>query len=388
MTVVKYLINMMSKAYTVKGQGVSSAYDEQVTLLKNGLADKYTISENKLVPADITHYHTVNPEFFLSLPFVKRNGVTVGYVHFLPETLENSLKLPPPAKKIFYKYLISFYRHMDYLVTVNPCFIDKLAAYGIDRKKITYIPNFVCGDQFYPMESYKKQPLREQYGLDKDKFTVVCAGQLQRRKGIFDFVECAKRLPEMQFIWAGGFSFGHISDGYEEIKKIVDNPPENLKFLGIIEREKMNEIYNMGDVLFLASYEELFPMTILEAMNCKLPILLRDVQLYENILFDYYLKAKDVDGFVSVLKRLAQDPAYLKQAQESSWRGHEFYNKDHVLTMWDNFYSEVMKNRPAGRKYHYKKSEKKKAATRPAVKKRPAGAASVRNKKIKTVSKG
>ena len=388
MTVVKYLINMMSKAYTVKGQGVSSAYDEQVTLLKNGLADKYTISENKLVPADITHYHTVNPEFFLSLPFVKRNGVTVGYVHFLPETLENSLKLPPPAKKIFYKYLISFYRHMDYLVTVNPCFIDKLAAYGIDRKKITYIPNFVCGDQFYPMESYKKQPLREQYGLDKDKFTVVCAGQLQRRKGIFDFVECAKKLPEMQFIWAGGFSFGHISDGYEEIKKIVDNPPENLKFLGIIEREKMNEIYNMGDVLFLASYEELFPMTILEAMNCKLPILLRDVQLYENILFDYYLKAKDVDGFVSVLKRLAQDPAYLKQAQESSWRGHEFYNKDHVLTMWDNFYSEVMKNRPAGRKYRYKKSEKKKAATRPAMKKRPAGAASVRNKKIKTVSKG
>ncbi len=385
---MKYLINMMSKAYTVKGQGVSSAYDEQVTLLKNGLADKYTISENKLVPADITHYHTVNPEFFLSLPFVKRNGVTVGYVHFLPETLENSLKLPPPAKKIFYKYLISFYRHMDYLVTVNPCFIDKLAAYGIDRKKITYIPNFVCGDQFYPMESYKKQPLREQYGLDKDKFTVVCAGQLQRRKGIFDFVECAKRLPEMQFIWAGGFSFGHISDGYEEIKKIVDNPPENLKFLGIIEREKMNEIYNMGDVLFLASYEELFPMTILEAMNCKLPILLRDVQLYENILFDYYLKAKDVDGFVSVLKRLAQDPAYLKQAQESSWRGHEFYNKDHVLTMWDNFYSEVMKNRPAGRKYRYKKSEKKKAATRPAMKKRPAGAASVRNKKIKTVSKG
>lgn len=360
MTVVKYLINMMSKAYTVKGQGVSSAYDEQVTLLKNGLADKYTISENKLVPADITHYHTVNPEFFLSLPFVKRNGVTVGYVHFLPETLENSLKLPPPAKKIFYKYLISFYRHMDYLVTVNPCFIDKLVAYGIDRKKITYIPNFVCGDQFYPMESYKKQQLREQYGLDKDKFTVVCAGQLQRRKGIFDFVECAKRLPEMQFIWAGGFSFGHISDGYEEIKKIVDNPPENLKFLGIIEREKMNEIYNMGDVLFLASYEELFPMTILEAMNCKLPILLRDVQLYENILFDYYLKAKDVDGFVSVLKSLAQDPAYLKQAQESSWRGHEFYNKDHVLTMWDNFYSEVMKNRPAGRKYRYKKVKRKK----------------------------
>ena len=385
MTVLKYLINMMSKAHTVKGQGVSSAYDEQVTLIKSGLPDKYTICENKLKSADITHYHTVNPEYFLTLPFVKRNGVTVGYVHFLPETVDQSLKLPPAAKKVFYKYLISFYRHMDYLVTVNPCFIDKLEAYGIDRKKVTYIPNFVCDDLFFPLDPDQKNPLREQYGLDKDKFTVVCAGQLQRRKGIFDFVECAKALPQMQFVWAGGFSFGHMSDGYEEIKKIVEHPPENLKFLGIIEREKMNEVYNLGDVMFLPSYEELFPMTILEAMNCRLPILLRDVELYENILFDYYLKAKDLDGFIKTLSRLESDPKYLEQGREMAWKGHEFYNKEHVLTMWDNFYARIVQNRPENRKYHYKK---KTLEEKQALKKRSAGAAAVRHKKIKTASKG
>ena len=68
------------------------------------------------------------------------------------------------------------------------------------------------------------------------------------------------------FVTAAG---GHIylSD-YEEKgcisrEDFMENPPKNLKLLGMIDREKMNEIYNIGEVLFLPSFEELFPMTIL-----------------------------------------------------------------------------------------------------------------------------
>ena len=35
----------------------------------------------------------------------------------------------------------------------------------------------------------------------------------------------------MKFIWAGGFSFGKITAGYEEIKKLIDNPPKKHDFL-------------------------------------------------------------------------------------------------------------------------------------------------------------
>ena len=62
-------------------------------------------------------------------------------------------------------------------------------------------------------------------------------------------------------MWAGGFSFGKISEGYEEIREAMKHAPKNIKFLGIVDREKMNEVYNMADVMFLPSYEELFPMT-------------------------------------------------------------------------------------------------------------------------------
>ena len=342
---MKYTINMVSSADTVKGQGVGSAYEEQVKLVKEGLNDRFDVYENRRMLANITHYHTVNFGYFLTIPFTKHAGTTVGYVHFLPETMESSLKLPFLIKKIFYGYLIRFYKRMDFLVTVNPYFIERLAAYGVDPAKVTYIPNFVCDSTFYPLPEEEKKSLRMKYGLPTERFTVVCAGQLQRRKGIFDFIELAKKMPDTQFVWAGGFSFGKITDGYEEVRKVVENPPDNIKFTGIVDRDKMNEIYNLADVMFLPSYEELFPMTILEAMNCRVPLLLRDIPIYENILFDYYLRAKDNDGFAEILNRLQNDSEYYNNAVEQSWKGHCFYNKEHVLSMWDDFYTELVREK-------------------------------------------
>ena len=67
----------------------------------------------------------------------------------------------------------------------------------------------------------------------------------------------------------------------------------------------------MADVMFLASYEELFPMTILEAMNCGLPIVVRDLEIYQPILFDYVLKGSTDREFKILLKRLSMETGFL-----------------------------------------------------------------------------
>lgn len=337
---------MMSSATKVKGQGVGSAYIEQVNLVRDGLSEKFEITENKRIKPAITHYHTLNPNFYIMRKGRTKNGRSVGYVHMLPETVETSLSLPRFMKNIFYKYMIKFYDSMDYLVTVNPYFIGRLAHYGVSEQKVTYIPNYVSSEDFHPLSHEEKMALRDKYGIPRDKFVVVCAGQLQVRKGIFDFVEIAKKMPGVQFAWAGGFSFGKITDGYKEIQKLSENPPENLKLLGIIDREKMNEIYNLGDVMFLPSYEELFPMTILESMCANVPILLRDLDIYPDILFDFYSKATDNDGFIAELDRLRTDEDYYQQQVAASKRGNEFYSKEHVTKMWDEFYTMVYESIP------------------------------------------
>ncbi len=333
-------INMLSSADKIKGQGVSSAYTEQVDLVKGGLKGSFDIKINSLERCDIMHYHTIDLNHYIGLPISKVNGVTVGYVHFLPETIEESLDLPNIAKKNFYNYIIHFYKSMDYLVTVNPYFIQKLSKYNIDTSKITYIPNYVSSEKFYPFTKEQKIINKNKFGVDK-KFVVLGVGQVQNRKGIHDFIEIAKSLPDIQFIWVGGFSFGLITDGYKHFKDIMDNPPENVKFLGIVERKKMNELYNIADVMFLPSYSELFPMTILEAMNCKIPILLRDLDIYPEILFDFYLKGKNNNEFKTLLQQLNYNKDFYKQCCDNSWKGHKFYSKENVLKMWFDFYTKI-----------------------------------------------
>ncbi|MEG2348033.1 MAG: glycosyltransferase family 4 protein [Clostridia bacterium] len=334
-------INMISKAHTVKGQGVFSAYEEQVSIIENNLSNEFKVLKNSFKKSDICHYHTINLEFFLALPFKKLNAATVGYVHFLPETLENSIKLPKLVKKVFYKYVLNFYNSMDFLVTVNPYFIDRLGTYGIDTEKVSYIPNYVSKKRFYKIEEKFKKDIKNKYKIDKNKFVVLCVGQLQKRKGVVDFIKVAKMMPEVEFVWAGGFSFKKISDGYEEIKKIVENPPENVKFLGIIPREEMNELYNIGDVMFLPSYEELFPMTILESANCNVPILLRDIELYEGILAGYYLKGNNIEEFKDQINKLKNDKDYYKKASLMAKGCSDFYSEENVTKMWQSYYNKV-----------------------------------------------
>lgn len=333
----KLSITMYSSADKVAGQGVGSAYKEQVRLVKEGASDLFDVRINDWKHrSDIQHFHTVDPQFFVKMH--DHRCVNIAYCHFLPDTLEGSLQLPGVAFKVFSKYVVQFYKSADRLVVVNPSFIDDLVAYGIDRKKIYYIPNFVSKEQFYSKSEEQRNSIRKKYGFGPNDFIVFDAGQVQTRKGVLDFVDVAKKCPEFQFVWAGGFSFGKITDGYEELKKVQENPPKNVHFLGIVPREEMVDLYNMADVLFMPSYNELFPMTILEAVNLNIPLVLRDLDLYKDILFDHYLRGNDNDTFAQLLRNLHDEPAIYRSVQADSQAISDYYSKEHVLDMWRKFY--------------------------------------------------
>lgn len=332
-------INMFSQADSVAGQGVGAAYLELIRLLRTHLVDDFYVTINKYGRSDLTHYHTINPTYFAN-SFSPARGRKIGYVHFLPDTLEGSIKLPGVAKKVFYQYVIDFYKRMDQIVVVNPIFIDKLAEYGIDRNKIRYIPNFVAKSEFYEQTQAKKNATRQELGIPQDKFVVFGDGQVQARKGVDDFANLAEANPDYQFIWAGGFSFGKITDGYDHFKQLVENPPKNLTFTGIIDREKLVDYLNMADLFLLPSFDELFPMSVLEAFSCGTPVLLRDLDLYRAIIDGYYLAGKDFAEMNEQLRFAATHPEVLARQQELSRKASLQYSEDHLAEIWRDFYQE------------------------------------------------
>lgn len=332
----KIRINMLSNADKVDGQGVGSAYLEQVALVRDELNEYFDVVINDSKPADIIHCHTILPQYLIKMKTNK--GINVAYVHFLPDTLDGSIQLPHSALVVFKKYITHFYNTADYLIVVNPIFIKDLVKIGIPQEKIRYIPNFVSKDTFFKQSQDQIIKTKKHYQIKQDDFVVLGVGQVQTRKGVKDFVEVAKSLPDITFVWAGGFSFGKITDGYEELKEIYENPPENVRFIGIVPREAMNDIYNMADILFMPSYNELFPMSILEAINSQKPLLLRNLELYEDILFKKYLTADNNNDFAKNILKLKDDSSFYQQYQQYSYEISQYYSKEHVKEMWKDFY--------------------------------------------------
>ena len=290
---------MLSQATSVDGQGVGSAYLEQVALIKE-CDDIFEVGINsKSGKFDIYHMHTVNPQY--RMRFNKRH-VNVAYVHFIPSTLDGSIKMNKLFFSVFKKYVISTYRKADEIVVVNPSFIPPLMELGIKKENITYIPNFVDHEKFHKLN-------------DEERMAI------------------------------GGFSFGKMTDGYKELKAIMDNPPENVKFIGIVPRVEMNGIFNMCDMLFMPSLSELFPMAILEAVNSFKPVLLRDLELYEEILFkdqECYAIGRNVDEFDAEVKKLASDPKYYEKYSKGSKVISDFYSKEHVKNIWREYYPRIL----------------------------------------------
>ena len=123
----------------------------------------------------------------------------------------------------------------------------------------------------------------------------------------------------------------------------MDNPPKNVKFLGIIPREKMNDLFNAADLLFVPSYNELFPMTILEACSTNTPLLLRDLELYEDILFKKYIKGSNNDEFMEAITKYKEDKKLYKEQVENSKYISNYYSEDNIYKIWEKFYKSLLK---------------------------------------------
>lgn len=335
-------ITMFSQADKVKGQGVGSAYLELIKMLRKKFPNEFLIRINSWKASDISHYHTVNFSYYLSTFLTSIRGVKIGYVHFLPETLRGSIELFGPFQKLFDWYVLSFYRRMDELVVVNPSFIPALIEAGCDENKITYIPNFVTQEVFYEQTANQKAEFRKELGIKPEQFVVLGVGQIQKRKGLDDFIQLAKDNPELLFIWAGGFSFGKMTDGYQEYEKIYQNPPHNLLFPGIVNRETVAAYYNSANVFLLPSYNELFPMSILEAFNCGTPVMVRELELYQSVIADYYIGCKDRSAMEKALYDLKGSTQEQEKWKQQSKKAAAYYSEENVSKIWQTYYHQMV----------------------------------------------
>ena len=121
--------------------------------------------------------------------------------------------------------------------------------------------------------------------LRQDAKQAIFVGRLLRRKGVFELLAVAKRLPEIVFHFVG-----EGADG--ELLREQAQGMNNIHFHGELPQEQLSMLMSQMDVLCLLSRSEGFPKVILEAAACGVPSI-----VYPDYGADEWLE-HGVNGFV------------------------------------------------------------------------------------------
>jgi 1,2-diacylglycerol-3-alpha-glucose alpha-1,2-glucosyltransferase len=143
-------------------------------------------------------------------------------------------------------------------------------------------------------------------------FVVGTVGLAIQRKGIDTFVALASRFPANRFIW-----FGKIYSSLLAAPPPKHLPP-NVTFTGYVP--DILGAFNALDAFIFPSYEENQGIVILEAAAVGLPIIVRDIPVYEGWLTheENCLKAKNNDEFAHCIQRLIADGALRQKLSDGA----------------------------------------------------------------------
>jgi 1,2-diacylglycerol-3-alpha-glucose alpha-1,2-galactosyltransferase len=162
-----------------------------------------------------------------------------------------------------------------------------------------------------------KAAARKKLNIPADAFVVMGNGQVQPRKRFDSFVEVAKQLPDVKFIWVGGIPFKRLGADYEKMQKLMDTAPKNVIVTGVIELEEVRAYLAASDAFMLPSDQENHPLAMLEAAASGLPMVVRDIPQYDSAFGDDVLRGDDTT-FASLIKKLSTDKKFYDQAVTGS----------------------------------------------------------------------
>ncbi len=284
-----YLYSGMQKMIEKSGVG-RAIYHQQYAAQRNriGLA-------KGLEDAEIVHINTVFPKSLWLAKKAKRKGIPVVYhAHSTREDFRNSYLDSNFFAPLFGKWIRHCYNAGTVIVTPTEYSKRLLLSYGI-KKPIEAVSNGV-DLAFYDRKKVERMSFREKYGYRAGQKIIMSVGLTIDRKGVSDFVELAKRIPQYQFIWFGETNLNTVP---AKTRKAVRTKLPNLTFAGYAKPEVLREAYGSCDLFLFPSKEETEGIVVLEALAMKIPVLLRKIPVYDDWLQEgkVVYKAKDIRDF-------------------------------------------------------------------------------------------
>lgn len=213
------------------------------------------------------------------------------------------------------------FRNSDKIIAISNDIKRSMVARGVPAEKIEVVYNWVDEKAVQPVTKVDN-PLFEEFGLSRDKFTIVYAGNLGNAQNIGIVLDGAKELPEVQFAVFG-------SGGLEEDirKRIKDENLTNVHLNPLQPVERVSYVYSLGDACIVSCKEGLggsaMPSKSWSIMSCGRPVVASFdegelKEIIENNNCGVFSHAGNVTEFVQAIKYLLENPARCEEMGESA----------------------------------------------------------------------
>ena len=255
---------------------------------------------------DILHINTVGPSSLGVIAKARKRGLKVIYhAHSTEEDFRNSFVLSNQIAPVFKKLLITCYSKADYIITPTPYSKSLLEGYEGINVPIVDISNGIDLDRFH-YNKEKVKAFRRYFSLKDEDKVVISVGLYFERKGLLDFMEVAKQLPQYKFIWFGYTPLYTVPKKIREV--IEEDHPHNVILPGYVKGPVIEGAYAGADCFFFPSKEETEGIVVLEALASSQQVLLRDIPVYDPWLLHGVncYKGKTVADFVDLTEKIVE----------------------------------------------------------------------------------
>lgn len=145
---------------------------------------------------------------------------------------------------------------------------------------------------------------KARYQANPDRPLVISVRLPIKRKGILDFVDLAKRLPDYDFVWFGQADVKLLP---KEVQRVFRKKMTNLSFPGYIDRDDIRIAYAACDIYLFLTHGETEGIVLLEALASKAKTIVRDIPVFESDFThgENVYKGRTVEDFEALINDLS-----------------------------------------------------------------------------------
>jgi glycosyltransferase involved in cell wall biosynthesis len=253
-------------------------------------------------------------------------AAVVQHAHTTYEDLKGNI-LPdnPLVNKLVKLWIRLLYSQAHLLITPSEYARKRLINIQKTRTYPIYsVSSGIIIDKFKEKEEYRtnfRTYLNKEFDVPMDATIVLNVGLIWKRKRVDTFGEVAKKLPNYYFVWVGPLE---NEPDIENVEKL-----DNVIFTGFYD--DIREPYYGSDVLLCTSDEENLCLPLIEASLCKLPVVARDIEVFEWLKHDHSAyKGDSASDFAEGINQILSDPDYratlVDNACKRAKEQHDFSN--------------------------------------------------------------